>query len=371
MIPIICVVGARPNFMKIAPILRALSAYPDHFKPILVHTGQHYDHKMSDVFFSDLDMPRPDEFLGVGSGSHATQTAKILVAFEEVLLRVKPGLVLTVGDVNSTLACSIAAKKLHIKIAHVEAGLRSNDRAMPEEINRIVTDSISDYFYTTEPSGDQNLIAEGQPADNIVRVGNCMIDTLFHLLPKAEKPEGLIAEPGKFGLVTLHRPSNVDNEAVLRGLIETLSDISKTLPLVWSIHPGTEKRLEEFGMKEAVEYNEAIQLLPPLGYLQFLWLTKHTAIAFTDSGGLQEETTALGIPCLTIRQNTERPVTITEGSNRLIGNAPDKLLEAFQDFLNSETTSSAKTKQVPELWDGRAAERIAADLMKRFFPDEA
>jgi UDP-N-acetylglucosamine 2-epimerase (non-hydrolysing) len=345
------VVGARPNFMKIAPIVEEMRKAPD-LEGILVHTGQHYDEGMSDVFFRDLGIPVPDVHLGVGSGTHAEQTARIMVEFEKVCVRQKPNLVVVVGDVNSTMACSIVAAKLLIPVAHVEAGLRSFDRTMPEEINRLVTDALADLLFTTSRDADENLKLEGVDPKKIHFVGNVMIDTL---LKHREKAEGLDVvsrfelEPGKYAAVTLHRPSNVDEPAVLRGILEALAEISKTMPVIFPIHPRTTKRIQEFGFDTS-----SIRTMDPLGYLEFLNLTSNAGVVLTDSGGLQEETTILGVPCLTLRHNTERPVTIIHGTNIMVGPDKARILDAFRRVMSGEW----KPAGPPELWDGHAAERI-------------
>jgi len=354
---IIHVVGARPNFMKIAPVMRAVAGagFADQK---LVHTGQHYDVAMSDVFFTDLGMPVPDIHLGVGSGSHAEQTARVLVGFEKVCLEEKPDLVVVAGDVNSTLACAIDCAKLRIPCAHVEAGLRSFDLDMPEEVNRIVTDRLCEILLTPSPDGDENLRREGTDPSRIFRVGNVMIDTLLQLLPKARatgSPARLGVEPGHYAVLTLHRPSNVDDRQVLGGLLDVLCAIQRELPVVFPVHPRTRKRLEEFGFGPK---SATLHLCDPLGYLDFLGLTSQARLVLTDSGGLQEETTALGIPCLTLRENTERPITVDEGTNVLVGVDPARILKAAQGAL----AGSGKTGRIPALWDGKASERIAEVL---------
>ena len=355
------VAGARPNFMKIAPIVRALQARTDRFDFKIVHTGQHYDREMSDVFFDELGIPKPDYHLEAGGGSHATQTAKIVVAFEEICQKARPDCVLVVGDVNSTLACSIVAKKQLIPVAHVEAGLRSGDMRMPEEINRLVTDSISDWFFCTEPSGVDNLLREGKSKDVVFHVGHVMVDNLLYQrdqLDEADKSgmesEALKMRFEKYGVVTLHRPSNVDDEATLRGIASALSEISAKLPLIFPVHPRTRGNLERFGL----DLGPNVLLTKPLSYMEFLNLWKDAALIMTDSGGLQEETTALGIPCLTLRENTERPVTADEGSNVLVGPNPARILEEAAKVLAGQ----GKQGRRPALWDGKAAERIVAEL---------
>jgi UDP-N-acetylglucosamine 2-epimerase (non-hydrolysing) len=347
--------------MKAAPVLRALGTYPE-IRQTLVHTGQHYDAAMSDVFFQQLEMPQPDFNLGVGSGTHAQQTAGVMIAIEPVLLESKPDLVLVYGDVNSTVAAAMVCSKLRIRVGHVEAGLRSGDRTMPEEINRLLTDQLSDLLFTPSPDGDENLQREGIAAEKIYRVGNVMIDTLIRLLPRAEEkfPADL---PSPYALVTLHRPSNVDDLPWLRDLLATLADLSSQLHVIFPVHPRTRQRLDGVGANAA---NSHLRLLEPLPYLEFLALQRHAAIVITDSGGIQEETTFLGVPCLTVRENTERPVTISQGTNQLVGRDLARLRKAATAVLetSSEHTlgdreaSDQNIHRVP-LWDGHAAERIA------------
>jgi len=357
MLKILNIVGARPNFMKIAPIVREMRRRENEFQPLIVHTGQHYDAAMSDSFFTDLDIPKPDFYLEVGSASHAVQTARIMTAFEPVVLEQKPDWVLVVGDVNSTIACALVCAKLGIKVAHVEAGLRSRDRSMPEEINRILTDAISDLLLTTSQDADENLKTEGVAAEKIRFVGNVMIDSLFYNLKKAE--ESKIREDSElnekdYAVLTLHRPSNVDEREVLAGLLDALSAIGEKLPVIFPVHPRTKARIEEFGFSELIE-NSNIKLIEPLGYLDFLRLYSGAKLVLTDSGAIQEETTALGIPCLTLRENTQRPITIEMGTNILVGTNPGKIKEAAFEILESD---SRKDTKIPPLWDGRAAERI-------------
>jgi UDP-N-acetylglucosamine 2-epimerase (non-hydrolysing) len=362
-IKLLLVAGARPNFMKIAPVIREIKRRADTFSHVLVHTGQHYDEGMSDVFFRDLGIPKPDHHLNVGSGSHATQTANIMTSFEPVLEQETPDCVLVFGDVNSTLACSIVAKKLCYPVAHVEAGLRSGDRTMPEEINRIVTDSISDYFFVTEESGMEHLKAEGKSDDNVFLVGHVMIDNLYFEVARLEQDksalavsDALKADKKRFGIVTLHRPSNVDDEPTVRGIIGALIEISEQVPLIFPVHPRTRARLESFGIK----FPSTITATDPLGYREFLNLWKDASIVLTDSGGLQEETTALGIPCLTLRENTERPVTISDGSNVLVGTDPAAILAAASKVINA-SGALANTRR-PKFWDGEASVRIIDSL---------
>ena len=340
------VVGARPNFMKIAPIVEEMKKGPD-LNGILVHTGQHYDEGMSDVFFRELGIPVPDVHLGVGSGTHAEQTARIMVEFEKVCMREKPDLVVVVGDVNSTMACTIVAAKLLIPVAHVEAGLRSFDRTMPEEINRLVTDALADVLFTTSRDADENLKREGVDPKKIHFVGNVMIDTLAKHRRKAAELQ--IDKPKRYALVTLHRPSNVDDPGVLGGILEALEEISKSIPVIFPIHPRTAKRVREFGLSL-----NGVETMEPLGYLEFLNLTSTATVVLTDSGGLQEETTILAVPCLTLRYNTERPVTITDGTNIMVGPDKGRILDAFRRIMNGDW----KPAGPPEYWDGHAAERI-------------
>jgi UDP-N-acetylglucosamine 2-epimerase (non-hydrolysing) len=349
------VVGARPNFMKVAPVLRALQQRPG-VRQTLLHTGQHYDANMSDIFFQQLGIPAPDVFLGVGSGSHAVQTAKIMMQFEEAILDRRPDWVLVYGDVNSTVAATLVCAKLRVQVAHVEAGLRSFDRDMPEELNRLVTDQLADLLLTPSYDGDQNLLREGIPASRIRCVGNVMIDTLVRLLPQARLPEAPLQD--RFALVTLHRPSNVDEPEILRGVLETLVDLSDGCQMVFPVHPRTRKKIEELGILFPSE--ERFLLLEPLGYLECLALQKHAIAVVTDSGGIQEESTWLGVPCLTLRENTERPVTISAGTNQLIGRNMVKLRSALTEIL----AGHGKTGRKPPLWDGKAGERIADILLE-------
>ncbi|MBI2933097.1 MAG: UDP-N-acetylglucosamine 2-epimerase (non-hydrolyzing) [Planctomycetes bacterium] len=349
------VAGARPNFMKVAPILRALAPTP--LKARLIHSGQHYDEVMSDVFFRELGLPAPDVHLGVGSGTHGQQTARILAEYEKHLLMSPPRGVVVVGDVNSTMACALAAVKLSIPVAHVEAGLRSFDRAMPEEINRIVTDAVSDVLLVSEPSGDVNLLREGVQPQKIHYVGNVMIDTLVHELPKAQD---LPVPKRGFALVTLHRPSNVDNRERLVAIMRFLEKLAGHMSIVFPVHPRTKVRLQEF----QVEVDGAVQLLEPFSYRQNLAHVARARLVITDSGGLQEETTFLNVPCLTLRTTTERPVTISAGTSTLVGNDWGKAEEAIQLVLEERYKRSSK---IPG-WDGNAAQRIAEKLCREWRP---
>jgi len=361
---VLCIVGARPNFMKIAPIMRAFQAHSSGLEPILLHTGQHYDRAMKDSFFEQLDIPLPEVDLEVGSGSHAVQTAEIMKRFEPELERLTPDAILVVGDVNSTIACSLVAVKKGVPVIHVEAGLRSFDRNMPEEINRILTDQIADLLFTTEPDGERNLLREGVDPAKIHFVGNVMIDTLFHSRGRASTPAEVLADlptapvflesPTGYGLLTLHRPSNVDEPATLRRLIRVLRDVSESVPLIFPVHPRTRARIDALDVGELFN-TPRIALLPPLSYLELLGLMAEARVVLTDSGGLQEETTALGVPCMTLRENTERPITVESGTNTVVGTDPEKITAA----VGSALRGGGKRGRVPELWDGRAAERIA------------
>ena len=365
--PVMCVVGARPNFMKMAPILRALAAHQPPLPALLVHTGQHYDQGMSHQLFEDLGLPRPDLNLEVGSGSHALQTAEVMRRFEPALDAHQPSCVLVVGDVNSTLACTLVAVKKGVPVVHVEAGLRSYDRKMPEEINRVLTDQVADRLYTTERSALANLLREGIAAERVCFAGNVMIDSLVtnrpHARPVADtlRAHGidptLIAQPKGYGVVTLHRPSNVDDPTTLRELLGVLREVSASLPLVFALHPRTRNNIERFGLGTLID-TQRMALLPPQGYLEMLGLLRDATLVLTDSGGLQEETTALGVPCLTLRENTERPITAEQGTNTLVGRDADAIRRGVAEILRGE----GKRGRVPELWDGRAADRIAADL---------
>lgn len=358
------IAGARPNFMKIAPMVRAIQAHGG-FDFRIVHTGQHYDRSMSDVFFEELGIPQPDHHLGGGGGSHAEQTAKIMVAYEKLCNRERPDVVVVVGDVNSTLACSIVSKKFHIPVAHVEAGLRSGDRTMPEEINRLVTDAISDLFFVTEPSGVEHLRREGQPATSIHYVGHVMVDNVIYqkcLLDSAPLTGGVSVafkrKHAAYGVVTMHRPSNVDDPETLHRLADALRQISQLLTLAFPVHPRTRANLMKFG----IDLGTRVFLMEPMAYMDFLNLWKDAKMVLTDSGGLQEETTALGVACITLRENTERPITIEEGSNVLAGTNPQVILTAAQMVLDGKANAGIR----PRLWDGAAAERIVAVLADLF-----
>lgn len=357
MLKIINVVGARPNFMKIAPVMDEMLSRADRLQPILVHTGQHYDETMSESFFEDLQIPRPDINLEVGSASHAEQTARIMLAFEKVLIDHQPDWVVVVGDVNSTMAASLVAAKMLVKVAHIEAGLRSRDRTMPEEINRLVTDALADLLLTPSRDGDENLLREGLAPAKIRFVGNVMIDTLYRNLERARASDTLSRfhlEPQQFCAMTLHRPSNVDDQKTLAGIIDALDAVLERMPIIFPIHPRTRARLEAFGLMQKVMAQPNLILTEPLGYLDFLQLYSNSRLVLTDSGGIQEETTALGIPCLTLRQNTERPITVTEGTNRLVGNDPETIKREATQALDYPRLAA----RVPELWDGHAARRI-------------
>jgi UDP-N-acetylglucosamine 2-epimerase (non-hydrolysing) len=359
---VLAVVGARPNFMKVAPIWREMGARQS-CKLTLVHTGQHYDDNMSKVFFEDLQLPRPDVYLGVGSASHAVQTARIMEAFEPVVLQEAPDLVVVVGDVNSTMACTLVAVKLGVAVAHVEAGLRSFDRTMPEEINRMVTDILADLLFTTSPEAETNLLREGVDGAKIHFVGNVMIDSLRFYAAAAEESailEAMSLERGGYGLVTLHRPSNVDDPAVFRPIVDALVTIAQDCPLVFPVHPRTRKIIENSGLEVPAD---RLRLVPPVGYLDFLKLMTYSSIVLTDSGGIQEETTALGIPCLTIRRNTERPITIDVGTNTLVGVDRERIVAQARQVLQG----GVPTGRVPDLWDGKAASRIADMIESRFY----
>jgi UDP-N-acetylglucosamine 2-epimerase (non-hydrolysing) len=364
MLKVINVVGARPNFMKVAPIVAAMKKRPDTFLPLVVHTGQHYDATMSDSFFLDLELPQPDVHLGVGSGSHAAQTAAVMERFEPVVLREKPDWVLVVGDVNSTIACALVCVKLGVNVAHVEAGLRSRDRTMPEEINRLLTDQIADLLFTPSADADENLIAEGIPRERIRFVGNVMIDSLQRNLEVARAlptRERLSIEDIDYALLTLHRPSNVDLRDSFERILTALEAIAAKLPIVFPVHPRTRKTIAELGLSDRVEAIKDLRLIEPLGYLDFLNLSSSARLVLTDSGGIQEETTALGIPCLTLRENTERPITVEMGTNVIVGTDTTKIIAAANATLNG----SAKKALAPlPLWDGHTSERILDALVE-------
>jgi UDP-N-acetylglucosamine 2-epimerase (non-hydrolysing) len=360
---VLSVVGARPNLMKIAPIAKALSARADAFDSLLVHTGQHYDASMSAVFFDQLGIPKPDINLNVGSGSHAQQTGAVMMAFEPVVLEHRPDLVLVVGDVNSTIACALVASKLGVAVAHVEAGLRSFDRTMPEEINRVLTDQISDLLFTTEESAAANLQREGIAAERVHFVGNVMIDTLLAHRERAAAlrvAEGFGLSGRGYAVLTLHRPSNVDDPEVFERLMSAIGHIARELPVVFPVHPRTRKTLQQSTASRDLTASGQLRLVDPLGYLEFLGLLQDSALVLTDSGGVQEETTILQVPCLTLRENTERPVTIAQGTNRIVGTDPRKIVEAWGDVKRSPYPT-----RVPPLWDGLAASRIIEILRER------
>jgi UDP-N-acetylglucosamine 2-epimerase (non-hydrolysing) len=355
------IAAARPNFMKVAPVFHALKKEA-WCRPVLVHTGQHYDPEMSDAFFTDLGMPKPDFHLGIGSGSHAEQTGGVMIAYEKIAIENPPAWTIVVGDVNSTMACTLAAKKLNLNVAHLEAGLRSGDRTMPEEINRIVTDSVSDLLWTPSEDADANLLHEGVPAERISRIGNVMIDSFEMLRGKIEAErtrEAFRLERGGYGVVTMHRPANVDRRETLEPLVTTLVSVSHEIPLVLALHPRTRKNLERFGLVESLTKAPEIHLTGPMSYIRFMGLVMESGLLITDSGGIQEETTYLGIPCLTLRPNTERPITVTHGTNRLV-----KL-----ETLHAETMAALRrghTRPVPvPFWDGHTADRAVRDLAER------
>jgi UDP-N-acetylglucosamine 2-epimerase (non-hydrolysing) len=356
------IVGARPNFMKIAPLMRVMQQRAEEIDALLVHTGQHYDAAMSETFFQQLGIPQPDINLEVGSASHAVQTAKVMLAFEPVVLAQRPDWVVVVGDVNSTLACTVVCSKLGIRVAHVEAGLRSFDRQMPEEINRIVTDALADLLLTPSADADENLRREGVSDPKIRCVGNVMIDTLYQHLPQAaQRPilTTLRLTAKQYGVITLHRPANVDDPKVLGGLLDALTETARTLPCIFPVHPRTRERLQQFGLLARLE-STAITLIDPLSYLDFLQLYSNARLVLTDSGGIQEETSALGIACLTLRENTERPITVTLGTNQVVGTNPAKIIQAANEVLSGKNNEK---KKIP-LWDGQTAERIVGELLR-------
>lgn len=353
--------------MKVAPIVAAMKKRPDRFQPLVLHTGQHYDASMSDAFFADLDLPNPDIHLGVGSGTHAVQTAAVMERFEPVVIREQPDWVLVVGDVNSTLACALVCVKLGIKVAHVEAGLRSRDRTMPEEINRLLTDQIADLLLTTSEDADRNLLAEGVPAERIRFVGNVMIDSLMKNLERAKRSSiktQLGLSERTYAVLTLHRPSNVDYKQTFERILDALEKISSSLPIIFPVHPRTRKTIADLGLSDRVQSMTNLRLIDPLGYFDFLSLYSTARLVLTDSGGIQEETTSLGIPCLTLRENTERPVTVELGTNVIVGTDTEKIVTAANAALNG--ASSSRLSQVP-LWDGHAAERIL-DVLEEVTP---
>jgi len=364
--PLLCVVGARPNYMKMAPLLRAFRAEPRLPPAVLVHTGQHYDFALNDALFRDLELPAPDVNLEVGSGSHAAQTAEVMKRFEPVLQQVRPSAVIVVGDVNSTMACTLVAAKLHVPVVHVEAGLRSFDRAMPEEINRVVTDGIADLLYTTERSAHENLAREGIAPERAHFVGNLMIDSLQAALQKAVPPAETLARAGMpgwlpdgagFGAVTMHRPSNVDDPRSLAELLDILRQVSERVPLIWPVHPRTRANIDRLGLADRLA-GAHVACLPPQGYLEMVGLLAGAKLVLTDSGGVQEETTSLGVPCLTMRPNTERPITIDQGTNTLVPRDAAIVLRHVDDIL----ATGGKRGRTPEYWDGRTASRIASHL---------
>lgn len=359
---ILSIVGARPNFMKVAPLHRAFLKHPE-IVPKIIHTGQHYDSRMSDIFFNQLGLPRPDYFLGIGGGSHTQQTAHIMLAFEKILLEEKPDMVVVVGDVNSTVACALVAVKERVPVAHVEAGLRSGDRSMPEEINRIITDSISDLLFVSEESGMENLAREGVPAEKVHFVGNVMIDSLAHFREESEK-NAILGQnnllPGTYALVTMHRPANVDTTEGLHNVAQIVADTAEQLKVVFPIHPRTSKNLEQHGLLASIGLNPNVLLMEPQGYFEFLKLIANARVVLTDSGGIQEETTYLGVPCMTFRNNTERPITVSVGTNILLKDlTPAEINAKLRDILNG----NIKKGGIPPLWDGKTAGRIAAILL--------
>jgi len=364
MLKVIIVAGARPNFMKVAPLVEAMKRRPTQFEPFLVHTGQHYDATMSDAFFRDLEMPEPDIYLGVGSGSHATQTAAIMQAFEPVVFAQTPDWIVVVGDVNSTIACALVATKLGVKVAHVEAGLRSRDRSMPEEINRLLTDQIADLLLTPSQDADANLRAEGIPPERIRFVGNIMIDSLLSNLDRT-RSSTVRADLGltnsDFAVLTLHRPSNVDDAAPFARIVDALEEIGARLPIIFPVHPRTRRMIDELGLSSRIEEARGLKLIEPVGYLDFLALLRDARLVLTDSGGIQEETTVLGIPCITMRENTERPITVEMGTNTIAGSDPKKIVDAALFTLDDYQRPAPRN--IP-LWDGHAADRILDALQE-------
>lgn len=364
MLKVILVAGARPNFMKIAPVVAAMKRRATEFQLVLVHTGQHYDDAMSNAFFRDLNLPTPDVYLGVGSASHAAQTAAVMAAFEPVVLKEKPDWVVVVGDVNSTLACALVCSKLQIRVAHVEAGLRSRDRTMPEEINRLLTDQIADLLLTPSRDADANLRAEGIPETRIRFVGNVMIDSLITQRERARQSTILTAlklEEQNYAVLTLHRPSNVDEQDAFARILDALAAIGGRLPIIFPIHPRTRKMIDELGLADRIRSTANLKLIEPVGYLDFLQLMSCARLVLTDSGGIQEETTVLGIPCITLRGNTERPVTIELGTNTIAGTETQKIIAAANQALNDPPDKT--NLRIPPLWDGNTADRILDALL--------
>ena len=358
------IVGARPNFMKIAPVIEELQKV-ENFEAKLLHTGQHYDASMSRLFFEDLSLPEPDIYLGIGSGNHGEQTGRIMIQFESVLIHERPDLVIVVGDVNSTIACGLVAVKQGVQLAHIEAGLRSFDRNMPEEINRILTDQISDFLFVTEESGKKNLLNEGVDAKKIHFVGNVMIDSLLQHVEKA-KASGVLQQyklqSAQYVALTLHRPANVDSPENFLKILNALNSIQKEIPIVFPVHPRSRLRLQQFALLNKIEQMPGVVLIEPLGYLDFLKLISEAKFVLTDSGGIQEETTVLGVPCLTLRENTERPVTVTQGTNKIIGHDTKRIVEESFQILNGVS----KNGRCPDLWDGKAAARIVEILVRNY-----
>jgi len=366
---LVLVSGARPNYMKIAPIVWEIRKQNRQasrgIQFVLVHTGQHYDRQLFEVFFQELDLPDPAYDLAVGAGSHAVQTGEVMLRFEPVLVKERPDLVVVVGDVNSTLACAITAKKLCIPIAHVEAGLRSRDWTMPEEINRVVTDAVSDLLFTPSRDADENLFREGVHPERIHFVGNVMIDCLVAELPKTENRDTLQRfglNKGNYATLTLHRPSNVDDPEVFGNIVDLMFDLSRELPIIWPVHPRSSKNLESLGLLRRIEGSKGLKLTDPIGYLDMLTLNRSARLIITDSGGLQEEATVLGVPCITLRNNTERPVTVEAGANQVVGNHPGRIRSAITSILSG----NGHNIRIPELWDGKAAERIVEVLMRPY-----